>query len=104
MMKVHEDVIASAKSEVQDSRVRMYTIRDHKADRGQQPFFAPTDGFAIRLVENSVNSDRDSLLYKYPEDFSLYFVGLWDDDALMVEGVLPKMVIGCDQLKRSEDG
>lgn len=56
-----------------------YSIRDIKAAIYHNPFYKSTDGEAIRDF-TSACSDEKTNLGKYPEDFSLYNVGAYDDN------------------------
>lgn len=58
--------------------VNVYSIYDRKALVYNQPFFAPTDGAAVRMLSDVV-SDRNSNINRHPADFVLYLVGVYDD-------------------------
>ena len=58
--------------------LRLYSIYDSKAERPPQVYH--NDMLALRAFEGIVNDDK-MLIKKYPEDFSLYYVGnLGDGD------------------------
>lgn len=80
---------------------RIYSVRDSKADAFGQPFFFKQDGEAIRSVETEVNRiDERNALNKYCEDFSLWFMGTFDDQDGIFKATTPKLIINCDQLKK----
>lgn len=54
--------------------LKMYTLYDHKAETFNQPFFAPTDGVATRMMQD-VLGDPNTNLARHPADFSLWHVG-----------------------------
>lgn len=56
-------------------------IRDRAADVFSQPFFVASTGQAIRSFGDAVNGDaKDSAVCQHPEDFDLYFLGLFNDE------------------------
>lgn len=58
--------------------LKMYSIRDAKAEIFITPFFKKTHGEAERDFQTAVN-DSKTTLHKYPEDFDLYYLGEYDD-------------------------
>lgn len=72
---------------------KVYSIHDTKAEAYIQPFFAQTDGLALRMFEDNVNN-KDSQLNMHPEDFTLYRVGSWDDNKGLIESEVPPKHIG----------
>lgn len=68
---------------------RLYSVRDNKTG-----FLAPisriNDAVAIRDFQTALQSaPPDSLYFTHPGDFSLYFVGCFDDEAGQFDVVLP---------------
>lgn len=60
--------------------LRLYSIYDKKAEQFSPPQVYHNDMLALRAFEGIVNDDK-MLIKKYPEDFSLYYVGnLGDSD------------------------
>lgn len=57
---------------------KIYAVFDNKAEAFMQPFFADTAGIATRNFQTNVNSP-DTILNKYPNDFVLYEIGIFDD-------------------------
>lgn len=57
---------------------RMYSVYDRKTLVYLPPYFALTDGAAIRTLSDAV-ADRNNMLAKHPNDYVLYFVGEFDD-------------------------
>lgn len=55
-----------------------YSLYDNKALTYHQPFYAPTDGAAIRALRELVE-DTNTQMGRHPGDFVLYCVGEWDD-------------------------
>jgi len=54
--------------------MKVFTIRDTKAEVYNQPFFQQSHGEAERNFTTLVN-DEKSTVSQYPEDFDLYFLG-----------------------------
>lgn len=60
--------------------LRLYSIYDSKAEQFSPPQVYHNDMLALRAFEGIVNDDK-MLIKKYPEDFSLHYVGnLGDSD------------------------
>lgn len=60
--------------------LRLYSIYDSKAEQFSPPQVYHNDMLALRAFEGFVNDDK-MLINKYPEDFSLHYVGnLGDSD------------------------
>lgn len=60
--------------------LRLYSIYDSKAEQFSPPQVYHNDMLALRAFEGIVNDDN-MLICKYPEDFTLFFVGnLGDSD------------------------
>lgn len=66
-----------------------FCIYDTKAELFQRPFFAPTDGSAIRAV---VDEGRrpGSELGAHPTDYVLFCVGAFDDSTGALGGFTPR--------------
>lgn len=60
-------------------RLRAYTLYDTKSVQHHAPFYAPTDGAAIRMVTDLAN-DLTTIVGRHPSDHVLYYVGDWDDE------------------------
>lgn len=58
--------------------LKMYSIRDAKGEIFNAPFYKKTHGEAERDFAE-LCKDEKSLVNKYPEDFDLYHVGIYDD-------------------------
>lgn len=58
--------------------LRLYSIYDSKAEQFSPPQVYYNDMLALRAFEGIVNDDK-MLIKKYPEDFTLYYIGNLDD-------------------------
>lgn len=58
--------------------LKMFSIRDAKAEAYHQPFFKKSIGEAERDF-TELCRDEKSTLSKFPEDFDLYYLGTYSD-------------------------
>ncbi|QCQ84904.1 nonstructural protein [Blackfly microvirus SF02] len=59
-------------------KLRGYSVYDRKALQYHPPFFASTDGAAVRSFSDLAN-DPETQVGRHPGDYTLYFVGEYDD-------------------------
>lgn len=57
---------------------QLYSVYDEKALAFLPPFFVPTHGIALRAFKDCVNS-KDHQFGKHPADYTLFYLGDWDD-------------------------
>jgi len=69
-------------------KLNAYVSRDSKANVYNKPFFLGTHAEAIRAFHQAVKKEG-TLLSEHPEDFSLYFIGSYDDNSAELEAVPP---------------
>lgn len=55
------------------------SIKDEKTGAFSQPSFVPTVGAAVRSFSELCNT-KDSMCCKYPQDFTMYKIGTFDDE------------------------
>lgn len=61
--------------------LKIFSVRDMKADLYGRPFFDQSIGNAIRSFGDQVNANQpDNILFLHPEDFELYYLGEFDDN------------------------
>lgn len=60
--------------------LKIFSIRDSKAEVYNAPFFQKTHGEAERNFRTLVN-DEKSAIHNYPEDYDLYYIGEYDDNS-----------------------
>lgn len=74
-----------------------YCIVDRKAGLYNNPVFYLRDGQAVRDFQ-TLCSDRQTMIGRYPEDFALYCVGSFDDETGKFTSLdLPTVIAqGCD--------
>jgi len=78
-------------------QLKIYSIRDSKSECFTQPFFQHTAGEAERNFKTLVN-DEKSTQNKYPEDFSLWEIGNYDDNTGKITPIEPHHVVNAVQL------
>lgn len=61
------------------SMLKMFTIKDIKANIYNTPFFSVSSIDATRNFIRACN-DQNTQLCNFPEDFELFFFGVWDED------------------------
>lgn len=66
------------------SMLKMCSIRDSKAEAWLSPMFFQAKGQALRSFSDAVNGDGE--FAKHPEDYTLFYLGDFDDSC---GGVLP---------------
>lgn len=60
-------------------------VKDRAADAFGRPFFAQTQGVAIRSFMDEVSrAAEDNQLYQHPDDFDLFELGTYDDSIGMI--------------------
>lgn len=76
----------------------VYAIFDSKAGAYMLPFFAPTKGLAVRNVSSAcMDEHHDFCLHS--QDFSLYYLGDFDDSSGCFDVSEPIPVISCSEIK-----
>jgi len=71
--------------------MKLFAVRDVKADSFGNPFTIATVGLAVRSFTDACKQDSD--LRRYPEDYMLYEIGSYDPFTGMVTALqVPKMV------------
>lgn len=68
--------------------LRCYSIYDRKAVQYHPPFFASTDGAAVRSLSDLVN-DTNTQVGRHPNDYVLFFIGDYDDQKGAMRPVSP---------------
>lgn len=57
---------------------QVLAVFDEKAEAFAQPYFVANEVVGMRAFKAACE-DRDSLLFKFPEDYRLYQLGTYDD-------------------------
>lgn len=64
-------------------QLKMYSVRDAKAEVYNAPFYKRSHGEAERDFTNAVRDEKNPNS-KYPEDFDLFYLGDYDDQTGLV--------------------
>lgn len=75
--------------------MKMFAIKDIKAEGFNTPFFQPTFGLAERMFKEACQ-DEKSIISKNKEDFSLYYMGEFDQKSGDFTPEQPKHI--CDAI------
>lgn len=79
----------------------IYVIFDQQANAATHPIFSQEDGFVIREFVRAV-SGGDKKMTDFKEDYTLFEVGTYDDEAMLFEATPPRRVIsGIEAQKKS---
>lgn len=80
----------------------MYSIYDAKACAFNVPFFFANDALAIRAAQTTI-ADKNTQFARYPDDFVLYKVGVFDDQTGESTGYSPAVhVVAFAQLLENQ--
>lgn len=58
--------------------LKIFTIRDEKAEAYLPPFFLPQSGMALRTFTDCVNS-KDHQFGAHPHDYTIFEIGVFND-------------------------
>lgn len=68
--------------------MKIFSIKDLKADTFSTPFFQPTDVHAVRMFKTEVNrAEPNNMLYLYPDEYELHYVGTFNTDSGAIDFV-----------------
>lgn len=73
--------------------LKVFSVYDVKARAFAQPFFFSEKGEAIRAFMSAVN-DKNTMFNRYPEDYMLYYVGMYDNSSAIFDSVNPIEMLG----------
>lgn len=80
--------------------LKIYSIRDAKAEIFNMPFYKKTHGEAERDF-HQLCQDEKSTPAKYPEDFDLYYIGTYDDVTGRIESLdTPQHITKAIQMRK----
>lgn len=78
-------------------KTMMFSVFDSKAAIFGTPFFMLREQMAIRAITDMVN-DPETMIAKHPEDFSLYHLGVFDDENGDIEMCKPRNIATASSL------
>lgn len=74
--------------------LQVLCVRDRGADVFGQPTFHLSVGAASRAFADEINrQDDNNVMFKHPEDFDLYVLGIYDDGTGSFETGVPRQVV-----------
>lgn len=73
--------------------VNIYSIFDSAAKAYGRPLFLKTDGLAMRVFVDAVNSLEDSDIRNHPEQFTLFKIGEFDDSTGTLSTEAPPVLL-----------
>ncbi|AXH74901.1 MAG: nonstructural protein [Microviridae sp.] len=79
------------------------SVRDSAADLFNRPFYVPNVNLARRSFQDEVNrADQANDMHKHPDDFELYELGYFSEEAAEFEiHPKPKLIVRAKDLKDS---
>lgn len=78
----------------------VYSLKDQAIESFLIPMFMRSEGEARRGLSDAVNKPDQGSLHDHPEHFSLWLVGLYDDETGIIESRPPEFVCNCVDLVR----
>lgn len=78
---------------------QMFSVYDAKAGSFAQPFFSQNKQLALRAI-SAVMHDETHTFFMHAEDYTLYWLGSWDDETGALEPGHPEAVTNLNSLKR----
>jgi hypothetical protein len=70
----------------------VFSIFDQKAKAFTPPFFMHSEGMAHRAFMDQVNN-KESQIHAHPEDYTLFKIGEFDDNAGAISGMSPQTMV-----------
>jgi len=68
--------------------MQVCAIFDVAAGVYSRPFFCGSKGLAVRMFQDEVGRDAaDNPMFKHPQDFRLFYLGTFDDNSGVFNGV-----------------
>lgn len=82
----------------------LVAVRDQKGNNFTQPVAQPSRGIALRSWTDELNNPKNADLpqCKHPEDFSLWYLGNYDDQTGEITPLKPcQMAVASDLIKNT---
>lgn len=70
------------------TKTSMFTVYDGKAQEHLEPFFSVNEETALRSFAELANKSGHPF-HRFPEDFTLFYIGSFDPESGMVSGQAP---------------
>lgn len=103
-VKYVEDKYGVTPQPVNNPSQRLYCIYDIAEAKYKPPFVATTDLSARRVLSEAINTDKNSMISKYSNEYNLCCLGTFDDDIGLI-GAFSNPVVICSlfDLKEKEN-
>ena len=79
--------------------LKIFAIQDVRSEQYGTPMFLSTTGQVIRSIADEVNTNKESMLNKHPEDFILFELGEYDIQTGEIKAHTPTQVALLKDLK-----
>lgn len=76
------------------ARLKVCSVLDAKVAAYNAPFFVRSRGEALRSWQSAVN-DPETMMCKYPEDYTLFEIGEFDESTGTLVPASPHVSLGC---------
>lgn len=74
-------------------KLLVFAVRDRAVDAFMTPMFLQAVGQAVRMFSDEVNRDAaDNVMFKHPDDYDLYQLGVYDGDTGLFETGVPEQI------------
>ena len=83
-------------------KTQIYSVYDTKAEAFGQPFFMQADGIAVRAFAEACKNPEGEFI-KYPNDFTLYQIGMYDDSTASIFSNKPVELLTAAQALSKKD-
>jgi hypothetical protein len=81
--------------------MKIYSVRDSKAKAYMRPFFVQSDEVAIRAIKQAM-FDPESEFYRFAEDYSVWYIGEFDDKTGEITPAVPEVITQVLALKEDK--
>ncbi|QCQ84692.1 nonstructural protein [Blackfly microvirus SF02] len=82
-------------------KLKIYSVLDSAVGAYLQPFFARSEGEAVRMLKLAVN-DPASNFNKHAQDYTLAFLGSFDDETGDLENATRSNLLNLSSLQEAE--
>lgn len=82
--------------------MELYSIRDEKAGCSYEPQIFKTEVDAIRFFDQAIQN-KNTMINKYPDDFTLYKIGVYDERAGAITDVKVEKVVTAAEIIRMKE-
>lgn len=80
-------------------KINLYSVKDTKLGKFAQPFCAPNDDIAKRMLTSTISAGNNNIA-EFPEDFQLFKLGKYEEETGTLESEV-EFLANATELKRS---